>query len=406
MKSDTSRIRSAKLDSTLIKNGSVLWVIDMQNDFIDSVVSGLKGPFGIGAFAVAESNLIIEKMVSFINENKYKFSKIIFTRDWHNPTHCSFSEDEDNFEYGEGDGKYPSHCVYNDIGAAFNPIVKSTIESLISEDGDKIDILFKGYHTDTDSYSALQWPEMDDPMYIFKMRQLKEGTKSCCQLVNCANKTGGKKLKYQYINKQLDTEVFEAADITVDTQFINTKYFEDVYNIPEPTENGEVYVIGLAGEFCVKDTAINLSKFYQTKKKLVKVNVLQELTGYVFVPVRLSFQRYDYTSGDYLKYGEWKDQEKPYKLNEACFDAKPKSSDVIPKSLSLYLFEYNGTTGNIHILDPDELAILHENLNSAKSPSEYKAILSTTYWHFASDQRKLVDDYIHYNINLIMPPEK
>jgi hypothetical protein len=187
--------------------------------------------------------------------------------------------------------------------------------------------------------------------------------------------------------------------------------FEDNYELPEPSKDGEIYVVGLAGEFCVKDTAIMLAiKFGKNK-----VNVIQDLTRYVFVPAFLPFQRRyltnpnDARSSEYqdllIKEGEWLRRVKSDKKEENNVTSSDESRFIlnvnvfwkIPfKSLSLYMFKYNP-------LKPSETKRLElEELNKYEgqyvSHKENKDL-----FHFASDHRPLLKDYGHFGVKLWMP---
>jgi nicotinamidase/pyrazinamidase len=78
-----------------------LIVVDVQNDFCPG-----------GALAVSEGDTI----VPVINQLIEKFRVRAFTRDWHPPNHCSFS-DVPQFV----DGSWPAHCVFDTPGAALHP---------------------------------------------------------------------------------------------------------------------------------------------------------------------------------------------------------------------------------------------------------------------------------------------
>ena len=78
-----------------------LVVVDVQNDFCPG-----------GALAVNGGDAI----VSGINILIPLFAHCAFTRDWHPPDHCSFSE-----KPAFVDGSWPVHCVRNTPGAAFHP---------------------------------------------------------------------------------------------------------------------------------------------------------------------------------------------------------------------------------------------------------------------------------------------
>ena len=403
-------------DNDEIKNGSILWVIDMQNDFLDIPMQGLTGPpdfdptkTNIGSFAVSDGATMVSDLIQFIKNNAEKFDKIIFTRDWHPPNHCSFGD-------GETIGTFPKHCVWDSLGADLIPKVKEIIE--YKTEGNKftikgteieVDILFKGQHENTDSFTAVEWygPQVEPP-YPLKNRELS----TCCSSIDCRKDTGGRKLKPLHISKSLDQMVDSVIKnnpkIKGDDRY---NIFEDNYELPEPSKDGEIYVVGLAGEFCVKDTAIMLAiKFGKNK-----VNVIQDLTRYVFVPAFLPFQRRyltnpnDARSSEYqdllIKEGEWLRRVKSDKKEENNVTSSDESRFIlnvnvfwkIPfKSLSLYMFKYNP-------LKPSETKRLElEELNKYEgqyvSHKENKDL-----FHFASDHRPLLKDYGHFGVKLWMP---
>jgi nicotinamidase/pyrazinamidase len=78
-----------------------LIVVDIQNDFCPG-----------GALAVDGGDAIVPG----INALVPTFAHCAFTRDWHPPNHCSFS---DNPEFV--DKSWPVHCVQHTPGAAFHP---------------------------------------------------------------------------------------------------------------------------------------------------------------------------------------------------------------------------------------------------------------------------------------------
>jgi len=78
-----------------------LIVVDVQKDFCPG-----------GALAVDGADAIVPG----INALMGRFGCCAFTRDWHPPDHCSFSEDPEFV-----DKSWPVHCVANTPGAAFHP---------------------------------------------------------------------------------------------------------------------------------------------------------------------------------------------------------------------------------------------------------------------------------------------
>jgi nicotinamidase/pyrazinamidase len=117
--------------------GSVLLVIDVQNDFLPG-----------GALAVPRG----DEVVPVINRIARKFVNVILTQDWHTPGHISFASSHAGrqpFETAElaygTQVLWPDHCVQGTRGAAIADALDVPHAQAIVR---------KGYHAHTDSYSA------------------------------------------------------------------------------------------------------------------------------------------------------------------------------------------------------------------------------------------------------------
>jgi nicotinamidase/pyrazinamidase len=116
---------------------AVLLVIDVQNDFLPG-----------GALAVPGG----DEVIPVVNRLARRFANVILTQDWHPPGHVSFASQHAGrrpFEtvtlpYGP-QVLWPDHCVQGTAGAQLAA-------------GLQVDraqaVIRKGYHADTDSYSA------------------------------------------------------------------------------------------------------------------------------------------------------------------------------------------------------------------------------------------------------------
>jgi len=319
-----------------VKPNSVLVVVDMQNDFVDRPVSGLTGPGGIGAFSVTGGKNCIDKINKWVDENKSNLSKIILTRDWHHPEHCSF-------------GLFPPHCTFNSLGADIVEEIKQKVTCTetrcLWEGTIPADVIFKGFHQNTDSFGAAQY---NDPEYL-KKRQVA----TCCQNGSCSDKTGGSSLKTEYISKSIEKDVFDANDNS------HEKYFNKYLWTQQIQDNSDIYVVGLAGDYCVKDTALNIKKLLIDKN--VNVNVIQDLTRYAFVPAGAI----------------------PFSSIE---NVQKNDSN---KPLADYIFEFQNN--KYKALQNNELTNLSD-------------INTFSYWHFLSDQKQLIKDYNDNDINLVYLP--
>ena len=107
---------------------SILFIVDMQNDFID------------GSLAVKGGNYAVDNLIKHIDEldDKEHYNAVIITNDWHTENHISFKE-------------WPKHCVANTDGAK---IPDRLMEKLMKTFGqDFVYFEYKGRSEDKDEYS-------------------------------------------------------------------------------------------------------------------------------------------------------------------------------------------------------------------------------------------------------------
>src|SRR5579871_5263393 len=123
---------SIKIDDT-----SALLVIDVQNCFLPG-----------GSLAVKEG----DQVVPVINKLAKGFANVVMTQDWHTVGHVSFASahagkkpfETIDLPYGK-QVLWPDHCVQGTDGASLSKDLSIPQAELI---------IRKGYHKDTDSYSA------------------------------------------------------------------------------------------------------------------------------------------------------------------------------------------------------------------------------------------------------------
>jgi nicotinamidase/pyrazinamidase len=120
-----------------IDDASALLVIDVQNCFLPG-----------GSLAVKDG----DQVVPVINKLARGFANVVMTQDWHTAGHVSFASAHSGkkpFEtvdlpYGK-QVLWPDHCVQGTDGASLSKDLAIPQAELI---------IRKGYHKDTDSYSA------------------------------------------------------------------------------------------------------------------------------------------------------------------------------------------------------------------------------------------------------------
>ncbi len=118
---------------------SALLVVDVQNCFLDG-----------GTLAVKGGN----EIVPVINKLSQAFENIVVTQDWHTAGHASFASsypgkkpfETTKLSYGT-QVLWPDHCVQGTEDAAISKDLKLPTAQII---------IRKGFHKETDSYSAFE----------------------------------------------------------------------------------------------------------------------------------------------------------------------------------------------------------------------------------------------------------
>lgn len=110
-----------------LHDGDALIVVDVQNDFLPG-----------GALAVTGGDAVIAPLNCLSGKFAANGLALIFSRDWHPPDHCSFSENG---------GTWPRHCVAGTHGAEFPGALAIP---------DSASIVSKATEAGEESYSALQ----------------------------------------------------------------------------------------------------------------------------------------------------------------------------------------------------------------------------------------------------------
>lgn len=90
---------------------SALLVVDVQNDFCPG-----------GALGVPKGDAILPRVNEYIRFFYEQGARVIASRDWHPPGHCSFKE--------QG-GPWPVHCVQGSWGGQFHPHLVLAPETVI-----------------------------------------------------------------------------------------------------------------------------------------------------------------------------------------------------------------------------------------------------------------------------------
>lgn len=349
-----------------ITSADLLIVIDMQNDFVDRAVEkdGVQ-QLTRGAFAVNNGATIIEPIKEFAKKCYDQGGNVVFTRDVHTCDHCSFFTaacGADSTDKKKPKGPFPPHCINKTVGSGLVEEIKtflsdktisetidenSTISETIDENSKgKISVVFKGCDQGTDSFGAIEYPEANgcrDP--YGRERQI-----ACYP--ETLKKTGAFYADTGYDDRRVIKDDFDAVENVVFNE-------EKRFTIPNSIKN--IYIVGLAGDYCVCDTAINLRRQYPDKN----VSIIYELTRNAFIP--------------FIEPDAEKKADKLAAVKTTCTN----------KKLDDYAFEVgaNGTRS----LTPEELNKLDVDTLS-------------DYFHFLTDIEVLFTRYANNGVTVIVNP--
>jgi nicotinamidase-related amidase len=265
-----------------------LFVIDMQNDFIDRDYDrvymkkaqpeevNFVDPFTkSGNFDVAQGvrmiKPLLEKLENAIKDGNCKY--IIFSRDYHPPGHKSFNIQMSNNTYGgDANGCFPAHCIQKHNGSSLIREIEDFITT--NQTDNKIKVIFKGIDPNVDSFTAVPMDEIDHIASNHKADsqvlciECGEGKTPCCSSV-----TGG-----FYIKDQTAVEAMGYMDVVNSENSIQAKYNDDFIDLKDIAK---IEVCGLAGDYCVRDTIVALAKKFNDKE----IVLLNYLTRYAFLPL-------------------------------------------------------------------------------------------------------------------------
>jgi len=399
---------------------NILLVIDVQNDFLDTPVTNptdatlkypqnlsyeLSGNDGIGSFGIGSSRAIVKPINAFIKEKfgAETLKKVIFSRDWHSSKHCSFFENS---------GSFPSHCLTNSLGAAF---ATDLIEGLKGDEfKEKINIIYKGVKSTVDSFGAFKY---QDNAYLATRQEgesccgnrgsdcLDDNDKKKCN-ETCSKFTGGFKREifsdddfsqfpFQIDNisstKMVGIEVNDPKPDNIDgdkpDQLTKLIPFDITDLSLKENSTNNIFVCGLAGDYCVSDTAINikekLEKDFKNLNKRTNIYVVQDFTRYsllpLFGPAGTGFSTPSGESG------------MVYNLNKNFFENNPN------KPINYYVFRRDTEKLYPYIVIEDPNELKKYETNGIKDDDNL--------WHFISDDIKILQKYNELGIKIIVSTE-
>jgi nicotinamidase-related amidase len=454
-----------KKATTGVQN-KVLFVIDMQKDFIDRPYTRTKGdahpvnPEGsgggataVGNFDVADGKKMVEpgsKFLEFIqkalNDEKSPYKKVVFTRDYHPVGHSSFSgvyanspmllcgdcsPSPENFT-----GNFPAHCVQGYEGTLLAPEIEEMIlkESLIPSHKELIKILFKGMHKNLDSFTAVG-KDVIDTISSNSTHKICKGCSSITGGYKLCNSNGSAELSIvNSVNYNVKVSINDPSMKLSNEDFSNfnsddnpgyillddgNKFIKEKYDFIDDSID-TIEVTGLAGDYCVRDTVVALSKKYPNKT----IVLLNDFTRYPALPFftigllpqhkpesKYSVDKYtvDHSYAD-LADSEIQRFAAIRKAKEPLFEdtnkmlvlseyAKTITDDNTDKDIIYYLLNKDLDTGTRTLMDVNELQNI-DITNLIKGPEANSIPL--TYHHFITPLESFIEDYTPENIQIVM----
>ena len=360
-----------KIQTTSAGGVNILYVIDMQNDFIRP-----SPPVHDGRFSVLGGDSVVEELVPFIKNNKRYFHKMIFSRDYHQENHCGFKDNG---------GIHPPHCVQKSVGASFDDRIKRllTCELLNNkEDFEKTEILFKAM--EMESFGASIATNKDGKWYNDHSTINGGNPGVCCKDKcdslgdddKCLNLTGGFKIASNRPKLENIGDFIETKDL------IQKYDIGDVIDeIAQPKKYHNIYITGLAGCHCVSETATNIADYFNSEiftKKFpqfeYQIYIIEDLTRYAFVPLLVG---------------------PPVFTKDLILE---RLDNQTKDDLSLYIFNHD-MTGNFKLMSKEEVFSQVDSIAAAATGTN-----PLQYFHYLVSLKVTIDKYSNYDskIKLIM----
>lgn len=129
-----------------LQKGDALIVVDLQRDFLPG-----------GSLAVRDGDRVVPVMNRYLEHFRAAGLPVVATRDWHPPTHCSFS--------AQG-GSWPPHCVTDSPGAEFAEQLELPMGTLI---------VSKATRSDKDAYSGFDGTDLARQLRAVGVRRVFVG---------------------------------------------------------------------------------------------------------------------------------------------------------------------------------------------------------------------------------------
>lgn len=205
-----------------LQESDVLIIVDMQYDFVPG-----------GAFAVSDGDKIIPSIAAAIMQAHSVGATVIFTRDYHPSDHVSFLT--------KG-GPFPPHCQQGSHGSLI-------VDELVAASNPDDIVVFKGFLNCVDSFGAAPYSKRYADGRIRK------------ELPCTVRSTGAYALhcSARLVNDQHNLNAPPDLTSWKGPQLNKEESLQTI--IRSVPARGKIYVCGLALDYCVIDTAVNLRKY-------------------------------------------------------------------------------------------------------------------------------------------------
>ncbi|CUG72539.1 isochorismatase hydrolase, putative [Bodo saltans] len=254
-----------------IKPEDFLIVVDLQEDFLP--------PNGL--FKVGHGDEVVAPICELVEEFVSVGAYVYCSRDYHPSNHCSFDT------HG---GSFPRHCVQGTHGARFTEPLAQVMQHHLDPVNGPVFVVYKGFSPDVDSFGAVRY---DDEILNRSPRVSRRA-----DAPHCSSSWTGSFLLYSSNANELKatldhlsaaatpTTAAEAATIVVgssalpssSTAATNEKaassMTESAAQSPSTRAKGNLYVVGLALDYCVLDTAVNAASLKDAKDLFHSVTIL------------------------------------------------------------------------------------------------------------------------------------
>lgn len=244
---------------TSLRSTDVVVIVDLQCDFVPHA-HGAGTP---SSFGVRGGEQIVRPVCDLVSTMLKARGSVVCTRDYHPASHASFKKNG---------GLFPMHCVQGTPGAELVPRLAEAITDSDGSVRDRVHIVFKGMDKTVDSFGAA----------AYKVENRG------CHSAACLVRSGSFRLPCSGHHVHDQAPEFPglgtvpgsgSANAPPDVGFQPPDNKERLERLPCMKAASRIFVVGLALDFCVVDTANNLA----TALPHAKVSILLDMCRPAFL---------------------------------------------------------------------------------------------------------------------------